>query len=173
MARENSMQAPVHENRGTIGSRRHALAAMLGAWPWLAGPLAAADDGAPIRLAISESLVTDVNINDARAAMLIWLKRISQELKLVVEYSPKVFDPTEEILRRARSSQLDAVALNVVEYRQIADVLDPSQIIAEGGAPGLEQYILLAKRSSGIQRLGDVRGRRLCMLKHPKMCVAG
>jgi phosphonate transport system substrate-binding protein len=62
------------------------------------------------------------------------------------------------------------VALNVVEYRQIAGELDPSAIIAEGGAP--EQYILLAKRNSGIQHLSDLRGRRLAMLKAPKMCVA-
>jgi phosphonate transport system substrate-binding protein len=64
------------------------------------------------------------------------------------------------------------VALNVVEYRQIADLLDGSQIIAEGGAAGLEQYVLLAKRTGGIQHLGDLRGRRVCMLKGPKMCVA-
>jgi phosphonate transport system substrate-binding protein len=67
---------------------------------------------------------------------------------------------------------LDAVALNVVEYRQIAEVLDPSQIIAGAGEAGPEHYLLLAKRNSGIQQLGDLRGRRLCTLKSPKMCVA-
>ena len=45
-----------------------------------------------------------------------------------------MFDTTEEIFRRARTGQLDCVALNVVEYRQIADLLDSSQIMAEGGA---------------------------------------
>jgi ABC-type phosphate/phosphonate transport system substrate-binding protein len=104
--------------------------------------------------------------------MLIWLKRMMVDLNIVIEFNPKVFDTTEEILRRARHSQLDTVALNVVEYRQIADMLDPSQIIAEAGAAGLEQYILLAKRNSGIQHLGDLRGRRLLTLKAPKMCVA-
>jgi phosphonate transport system substrate-binding protein len=164
--------APSSGTRGAASSRRHALALMLGAWRWLPRALAAADAGAPIRLAISESLVADVNVNDARAAMAIWLKRMMVDLNLVIEFNPKVFDTTEEILRRARSGQLDAVALNVVEYRQIADVLDPSQIIAEAGAAGPEQYILLAKRNSGIQHLGDLRGRRLYALKAPKMCVA-
>ena len=172
MAMENSKPAPVGETRGVISSRRHALALMLGAWRCLPRALAAADAGAPLRLAISESLVADVNLNDARAAMAIWLKRMMVDLNLVIEFNPKVFDTTEEILRRARSGQLDAVALNVVEYRQIADVLDPSEIIAESGATGVEQYILLAKRNSGLQHLGDLRGRRLCTLKNPKMCVA-
>jgi len=134
--------------------------------------LAAADTGAPFRVAISESLVADVNLNDARAAMQIWLKRMSQDLNVVIEFNPKVFDLTEEILRRIRGGQVDAVALNILEYRQVADVLDPSQIIAEGGDAGLQQYLLLAKRSSGIQHLVDLRGRRLCVLKSPKMCVA-
>jgi phosphonate transport system substrate-binding protein len=145
---------------------------MLGAGRWLPRALAAADAGAPVRLAISESMVVDVNMNDARAAMAMWLKRMMVDLNLVIEFNPRVFDTTEEILRRARSGQLDAVALNVVEYRQIADVLDPSEIIAESGAAGMEQYLLLAKRSSGIQHLGDLRGRRLRTLKNPKMCIA-
>src|ERR1019366_1049817 len=152
MAMENCQPTPDSEARGAIRSRRHALALMLGACPWLRGAGDAADGGAPVRLAISESLVSDLNV--------------------VIEFNPKVFDTTEEILRRARGGQLDCVALNVVEYRQIAGVLDPSQIIAEGGASGPEQYVLLAKRNSGIQRLVDLRGRRLCMLKGAEMCVA-
>jgi phosphonate transport system substrate-binding protein len=169
---EESKAASVSETRDTTSSRRHALALMLGAWDWLPQALAGAEGGAPIRLAISESLVMDVNVNDARAAIQIWIKRMSQELNLDVELNPRVFDTTEEILRRARGGQFDCVALNVVEYRQIVDVLDPSQIIAEGGAAGLEQYVLLAKRNGGMQGLGDLRGRSLYMLKSPKMCLA-
>jgi phosphonate transport system substrate-binding protein len=164
---------PVGEIWSAIRSRRQTLALMLGAGPWLRSARAAADTGAPIRLAISDSLVADVNLNDARAAMLIWIKRMTSEMNLAVEINPRVFDTAEEILRRVRSGQLDAVALNVIEYRQIADVLDPGEIIAEADATGLEQYILLARRNSGIQHLSDLRGRRLCMLKAPKMCVAG
>jgi phosphonate transport system substrate-binding protein len=128
--------------------------------------------GAPLRLAISESLVQDANINDARAAMMTWLKRMEVDLNLIIEFSPKVFETTEEILRRARAGQFDAVSLNVVEYRQIADLLDPSQIIAEDSASGAERYVLLVKRSGGAQRLSELRGRRLTMLNGNGMCVA-
>ena len=162
----------ISETCSATSSRRHALALMLGAWPLLARALAAAATGGKMRLAISENLVSDVNLNDARAAMLIWIRRLEEDLNVEVEINPKVFETTEEILRRARSGQLDTVALNVVEYRQIVDVLDPSQIIAEGGAAGLEQYVLLAKRNGGMQGLGDLRGRSLYMLKSPKMCLA-
>jgi phosphonate transport system substrate-binding protein len=166
---ENGKPVSASNDCGSTGSsRRRALALMLGGWRLL--PRAMAADGAPVRLAISESLVSDVNINDARAAMVTWLKRMEIDLNLVIEFSPKVFDTTEEILHRARTGQFDAVALNVVEYRQIADMLDASQIIAE--TAGAEQYILLVKKSSGVRSLSDLRGRRLTMLQAPKMCVA-
>lgn len=149
-------------------SRRQALAMMLGVSGWMPGALRAADP--PVRLIVSESLVDDVNINDARAAMQIWIKRMAQDMKVVVEFNPKVFDTTEELLRRVRSGQFDCVALNVLEYRQIADMLDSSQIICAGDVK--EQYVLLAKRSSGVRQLGDLRGRKLSVLKASKMCVA-
>jgi phosphonate transport system substrate-binding protein len=169
---ENHKASAVCEIRDTLSSRRQAMAWVLGTCGWLPQALAGAGTGAPVRLAISESLVTDVNIADARAAMALWLKRMMVDLSVVIEFNPKVFESTEEILRRARTGNLDAVALNVVEYRQIAEVLDPSRIIAESGAAGEERYILLAKRNSGIEHLGDLRKRRLTVLKAPKMCVA-
>jgi len=166
---ENGKPVSVSQGRGATGSRRRALALMLGGWRLWTRAMAA-DAGAPIRLAISESLASDVNINDARAAMIIWLKRMETDLNLVIEFSPKVFDTTEEIVHRARTGQFDAVALNVVEYRQIADMLDPSQIVAE--ADGAVEYVLLVNTGSGARRLSDLRGRRLTMLRGAKMCVA-
>jgi len=82
------------ESMAVASSRRSVLALMLGACRWLPGTLPAAPTGATppassgapdgtapgsankpaVRLAISESLVSGVNLNDARAAMLIWLR---------------------------------------------------------------------------------------------------
>jgi phosphonate transport system substrate-binding protein len=164
---------PAGDNLRGGSSRRQALALALGCRQWFPAALEAAVPVPPIRLAISESLVADVNLNDARAAMTIWLQRMMVDLNVVLEFSPKVFDTTEEIVRRARIGDFDCVALNVVEYRQIAEFLDSSQIIAPQGANGIGRYLLLAKRDNGIQRLADLKGRTLLVLKHPQMCVAG
>lgn len=154
-----------------ISSRRHALALLAGA---AAVPTAwcAADPVPPLRLAISDSLVMDVNTNDASAAMSIWVKRIAQEMNIAVDYNPRAFDTSQEILNRARKGLLDAVALNVLEYRQVSETLDSTQIVAEGGSAGPEQYLVLVKNSSGIQKPADLKGLRLMMLKNPRMCVA-
>ncbi|MBL0160035.1 MAG: PhnD/SsuA/transferrin family substrate-binding protein [Bryobacterales bacterium] len=151
-------------------SRRGALALMTGTSSWLATALRAGDEGAPIRMAISESVMGDVNLNDARAAMQIWMKRMRQQLNVVLD--PKLFSTSQEIAERTRKGELDVVALNIVEYRPLADLFDPSQIVSTAGAAGLEQYIILVKQSGGIRQLGDLKGRRLRVLKTSKMCVA-
>src|ERR1035437_4253823 len=170
MPMENCQPAPDSEARDAIRSRRHALALMLGAGGCLAAALEAADGGASVRLAISETVVGEVNLNDARAAMLVWTKRLTEDLNVVID--PKLFNSTQEIVDRTRKGQLDAMAVNVIEYRQVADLLDSSQIIGAAGAAGLEQYLILVKQNSGIRQIGDLKGRRLCTLKNPKMCVA-
>ena len=172
MALEDRNPSPVTETRGVASSRRRALALMLGACRCLRGAPAAADDGAPLRLAISENVVGDVNLNDARVATQMWMKRMAQDLDLTVEYNPKIFETTAEILSRARRGTLDAVALNVVEYRQIADFLDSSQVIASAGAEGPERYVILVRQNGAIQKLADLRGARLIMLNAPRMCAA-
>jgi ABC-type phosphate/phosphonate transport system substrate-binding protein len=154
------------------GSRRQALALMLGAAPWWRARLAAADADAPLRLGISESTVVDVNLNDARAAVQVWINRMMMDLNVTIQLSPKVFEPTEEILRGVRSGQLDAVALNIIEYRQVAEWLDPSELLVGSGESGPDEYLLLVKRNSEFRQAADLRGRRLCMLKAPKMCAA-
>ena len=163
MALENSISNP----GGAMSSRRHALALLLGASRCLSG---AANADAPVRLAISESVVGDVNLNDARAAMQIWIGRMTQDLNLVID--PKLLATTQEIVELARRGQLDAAAMNILEYRLISDLMDSSQIVNSAGADGFEQYLILVKRNSGFGQLGDLKGGRLCTLKNPKMCAA-
>ena len=98
MDTENDAPSPVGETRGAASSRRHTLALLLGAGRWLPGPLAAADGSATVRLAISESVVGDVNLNDARAAMLVWTKRLTENLNVLID--PKLFNSTQEIVDR-------------------------------------------------------------------------
>ena len=92
---------------GGTRSRRQALAAMLGA-PAL---LAAYQGGVPLRFAISETVLGEVNLNDVRPAMQFWIERMNRELSVVID--PKVVNTTQEIQDRLRKGQVDAVALRM------------------------------------------------------------
>jgi len=117
-------------------------------------------------------MVVDVNLNDARAAMQTWAKRLQSDLHVPIEFDARIFSPPEEIMRLLRNGQLDAAALNVVEYRTAGDIFDTSEMFVGSGTAGPDQYLAMVKRGSGLTRLADVAGRRLCILKAPKMCVA-
>lgn len=162
--------AEFHREIGSAApSRRKILTTLFGMCPWLCAAAPTDGDGI-IRLAISESVVGDVNLNDARAAMSIWIKRMTEDLNVVMD--PKLFNTTQEILDRTRKGQLDAMAVNIIEYRQIAEFLDSNQIVTSAGTAGMEQYLLVVKQGGGVRQLADLKGRRLCVLKTPKMCVA-
>jgi ABC-type phosphate/phosphonate transport system substrate-binding protein len=155
---------------GVTGSRRQVLAMLLGAWPGLRAA-AAADRRPVLRLAISESLVGDVNLNDARASMVVWMRRIAQDLELDLQYDPQVFENSERLAVRVRQGQLDTVAINILEYRRMIDWLNGSQVVVPTQRTKLE-YILLVRADAGISKLADLKGRRLMALKVPKACIA-
>jgi len=154
-------------------SRRRGLGLLMGVSRWLP-PARAAGVEPPVRLriAFSETIIGDVNMNDARAAMLVWVKRLTQEVDVAVEIDPKVFDTSDEIISRVRAGQMDAVALNIFEYKKVADLVDSSQVLSEAGAASFEQYMILVKKTGNLQQLGDLQNGRLILLKTPKTCLA-
>jgi hypothetical protein len=83
-----------------------------------------------------------------------------------------VFSARQEIQALVRAVKADSVVLDVVEYRQLAQLLDSDTIMAAAGEADLEHYLILVRKQSGFQKLGDLRGRRLITLRNPKMCVA-
>src|ERR1017187_10982626 len=81
MPMENCQPAPDSEARGAIRSRRHALALMLGAGGWLAAALEAADGGASVRLAISE---TEIGRASCRERVEISVGALSLKKKNII-----------------------------------------------------------------------------------------
>lgn len=156
--------------RRSVLARRPFLAAagasLFGAALRLAGAL----PSPALRLAISETVMGEVNLTDARVAMQFWLQKIGPGANLAID--PKIFMPTQEIVDRLRRGMLDAVAINVTDLRPMADLLDTSQVVNAAGAAGFEQYVLLAKHGGAVSQVGDLKGRRLTILKSPKMCAA-
>jgi hypothetical protein len=148
-------------------SRREALALLL------AGSAAARAQDRPgsFSLGLSESVVGDVNMNDARAAMAVWISRLVQELGLVVRIAPEIFENASAFPARLRDGSLDAVALNLLEYQHMSSLLDDRQVTVPVQARRLE-YVLLVNSNAGFAKVADLKGRRLTLLASPSACVA-
>lgn len=124
-----------------------------------------------LRLGLSESLVRDVGINDAKAAMVVWMKHIAEDLGVDLRYVPEVFENPENLSSKLKQGNLDAVAVNVLEYRRLREWLIPGKITVPSQKTPLT-YVLLVRADSGVARIADLRGRRLLQLDSLQACVA-
>ncbi|MBS1828295.1 MAG: PhnD/SsuA/transferrin family substrate-binding protein [Acidobacteria bacterium] len=152
-----------------ILSRRSLMPLLLGAG---GAPLARTQsDVQQLRFSLSDSMIGDVNVTDARSAMVVWLKRIEQDLKVNLRYDPNIFESPARMLARLRQGQLDAIAVNILEFRHMMEWLDCDRVTVPVQKNKL-QYVLLVRAESGINKLSDLRSRRLMCLDSPPTCIA-
>lgn len=150
-------------------SRRSLVSTLLGA---AGAPLARPQsDVQQLRFSLSDSMIGDVNVTDARSAMVVWLKRIEQDLKVTLRYDPNIFESPARMLARLRQGQLDAIAVNILEFRRMMDWLDCDRVTVPMQKSKL-QYILLVRAESGIGKLADLRSHRMMCLDSPPTCIA-
>jgi len=150
--------------------RRRLLRAMLG-FPAAMGAAPGESRRAPLRVAISETLLGDVNISDARAAMVVWMKRIEQELRLDLEVDASVFANSAQLEARLRMGRLDTVAMNILEFRRMKEWLDTKEVTV-GMHRAKLQYMVLANTTSGIEKFSELKGRRFILMSNPPTCIA-
>jgi phosphonate transport system substrate-binding protein len=109
---------------------------------------------APVRFAFSSRMFSEVNENDARAAMKAWGQTISTERGIPLEPVFQIFDGTKAIAAAIRSKLIDAITLPTDEYWALRDEISlGSVIIGSKDGRSTEEYVLLVRGDSGIQRL--------------------
>jgi len=145
--------------------RRQAMAALLSC----CGSLSAAEPA--MRMGLSESLVRDVNATDARAAMNYWIRNLVAGLNIQVQLDDGMFSNASQLEARLKGGEIDAVGVNILEYRRIAPLLDRSQVTVPVFRTRFE-YVLLVRADGPLTTLSALRGRRLLLLDSLAACVA-
>jgi phosphonate transport system substrate-binding protein len=144
---------------------------------WAHAPSAAAGAAEPqtqpFRFGFSTSLFQDLNENDAKAALKVWVETLARERSVMADPSVQVFDGTEALRRALQLPTLDGVFLTTGEYWALHQPEWFNRTIF-GVTQGsiTEEYLLLVHQASGITRLEELRGRSLCLLRHNKMSLA-
>ncbi|MFN7938171.1 MAG: PhnD/SsuA/transferrin family substrate-binding protein [Bryobacteraceae bacterium] len=138
--------------------RRHLLAALLGAtaYPGHANE-------SPLRFGVSQSLVHELNANDARAALSVWIRRITSDLAVDASFGSDLFISPDRLEEKLRNEQLDAVGISILDYRRMAGLLDKSQV-AVPVFRGRFEYVLLVAADSKVHDVSALRGLRLLLL---------
>ena len=123
--------------------------------------------------AVSEETLAGANINDARAAYTVWTQEVTRHLGSVrAVVNPKIFLPSEELLRDVRAGTVDCYGITALEYIKVADVTDPNFILLQDSLADGMEYILVVNNQSPFHSIADLRGAQMIVHHHPDLVLA-
>lgn len=143
-------------------------------------PLFAADPVVPVvatdrifRLAFSEKMFSQVQIEDARVAMKVWLMTVFRERSIPTDPDPKIYGSLEEMLKGSPGKPAEGFGLTADECWRLSKEIKIDRLVV-GAVNGqiAEEYVVIVHRDSGIEGLPDLRGRSLIALDNPRMSLA-
>ncbi len=131
------------------------------------------NDLAPSRFAFSSSMFVDVNENDAKASMKILAQAMGSDHGIPVDPTIQALAGPDAIRNAYQAKLIDAITMPVTEYWMIRKEA-PLSTTVFGLKDGVctEEYLLLVNQASGIERIGDLRGKNVVFLKNPRACLA-
>jgi phosphonate transport system substrate-binding protein len=125
------------------------------------------------QLAFSTNMFTEVKVEDARAAMKVWMMTIARERHIPIEPDIKVYDGIEQMLIASRNEPVEGFAVTAEECLRLREKIQMDRLVV-GVHDGqiTEQYVVLVRKEGGIQKIGDLRDRSMTILENPRMSLA-
>ena len=124
-------------------------------------------------MGFSSAMFTDVNENDARAAVKIWGGQIAMEHNIPTDPVPVILKGLDALLESLLKKQVDTVGITTIEYDQLRRKVEfcPLFVAANAGCVS-EHYILLTHRKGPVKTLADLGGCSLTIHSNPRNCLA-
>jgi len=131
-----------------------------------------AGDKRPLRLAISVETLAGANVNDARAAYLVWLREVARHYSTQsIEVIPGIFIPSDDLVHSVRQGVIDCYGITALELAKLADLTDPDALVLQDYlAEGME-YVLLVHNSSDFKKIADLRDAHIVSHLHRDMVL--
>ena len=125
------------------------------------------------RIGFASSMFSDVNENDAKAAVKVWGQLIAKEKNVPTDPDPAILKDVEELRRALREQKVDAVAITTTDYDQLRrEVRFAPIFVTHNAKSNTERYVLLAHRDGPVKSLADLRGRSLNLHRNPRACLS-
>lgn len=114
-------------------------------------------------LAISAQLFADVNESDARAALKVWLKHMSDDRGIAGDPTVLVMSDPAGFIAAYESGRIEGATLPTVELWHVrkAVPLVPTVILGRIGATIHQELLLIVHRDEPFTRLEELKGRQL------------
>ena len=134
---------------------------------------ATADTNQVFRLAFSSSMFTEVNESDARAAMKVWIMTVAKERGIPVDPEPRAFRSVEEMAAACQTNPVDGFFVITEEFARLQKLMKFDRLgVASVNGKITEEYLLLVRKDSGVERLDQLQGHTLNILNTPRTSLA-
>jgi phosphonate transport system substrate-binding protein len=123
---------------------------------------ATAPEPALVHFCFAKSLFSDVNENDAKAAVKVYAQNIADENGIVTGDNPLLLDGTNAIAKALQLQQVDVLALGAEEFFALESLGLEGPLLLSTINQSLEvEYVLLARETGAIRNVEDLKGRSL------------
>jgi phosphonate ABC transporter substrate-binding protein len=156
-------------------TRRESLTRMAAALAVACAPkLCRAVEGIrPLRLAISVETLAGANVNDARAAYMVWIRQVASHYGIQTAAPvPEVFVPSEVLIRYVHQNAIDAYGITALELAKLLDWTDPDSLVLQDYLIDGMEYLLLVHSNSHINTIADLRNGRIVSHLHRDMVLS-
>ncbi|HTZ21413.1 MAG TPA: PhnD/SsuA/transferrin family substrate-binding protein [Opitutaceae bacterium] len=127
----------------------------------------------PFKIAVTASMFTEVNENEARAAMRVWIMTVAKEHGIPVDSELIVYNDAKAALRAAETDRIDAYGATLEEFSLLSAHLAFDRLAIATRMDGFqENYVILVRQDSAWADLADLRGHDLLVLQNPRMSLA-
>ncbi len=125
------------------------------------------------RVAFSAAMFSDVNPNDARAAVKGWAQTVARQRGIATDPAPSIITDLPGLSEALLSNRVDAVGITTEEYWTLSrsTPLNPVFIAGNGGRLR-ESFVVLVHRESGLKTLADLHERKLLVYQNPMASLA-
>jgi ABC-type phosphate/phosphonate transport system substrate-binding protein len=133
----------------------------------------AAEADTSFRVGFTSNLFTDINENDAKAAVRGWAQTVAKQRNIPTDPEPSIFNGVPALLDALQVGRVDALGINILDYAALRRSIrfDPI-FVTYVARRQTEQYLLLTHRDSGINGLADLRGRNVSLQHYARACLA-
>ncbi len=132
-----------------------------------------ASDAVPFRIGFSSAMFTEVNVNDAKAAIKAWGQTIARERGIRNDPEPRILKNVADLVDALRARAVDAVSVTTCEYAAAREVAEFGECFISRVNGELEdRYVVLVHQQSEIQTIKDLRGRTFSIHLNPRLSLA-
>ena len=121
----------------------------------------------------SSRMFTDIQENDAKAAVKAWGEAVVRERRFGAEPIPRVLDGVPALASAIQSGEADVISVTADEFMALGmDAESDSLVVSVVGGQSTEEYLLLVHRDAAIESLDDLRQGAVLMHENPRTRLA-